>query len=104
MRSIIKVILFDFGGVLAEAGFRNGLLRLAREQHLNENSMPEEGLRAVSDSGFVIGQGTATDFWGLLGERTGLTQRILDGFVVHPWMMDSVEDLKRRGYIIRYPE
>ncbi len=107
MRPKPEAILFDFGGVLAEEGFRNGLLSLAREQHLDENSMPAAAMRAVYESGFVLGRGTAADFWRLLRERTGLvgkdaelTQRILDGFVVRPWMMDTVANLKQRGYTI----
>lgn len=106
MSGQIRAILFDFGGVLAEEGFRNGLVALAKEQQLDVDNMPVEGMRAVYDSGFVIGQGTASDFWSLLRNRTGLqgdqrelTQRILDGFVIRPWMMNLVKDLKARGYI-----
>ena len=102
----ITAILFDFGGVLAEEGFRNGLVALANEQQLNVDNMPEEGMRAVYDSGFVLGRGTAADFWALLRKRTGLqgedeelTQRILDGFVIRPWMMELVEELNTRGYV-----
>jgi hypothetical protein len=32
--SRIRAVLFDFGGVLAAEGFRNGLLQLAAEQGL----------------------------------------------------------------------
>ena len=106
MPSPIRAILFDFGGVLAEEGFRNGLVALASEQELDAIHMPEEGMRAVYDSGFVTGRGTAADFWALLRNRTGLqgadedlTQRILDGFVVRPWMMELVGELNARGYI-----
>lgn len=106
MPSPITAILFDFGGVLAEEGFRNGLVALANEQQLDATHMPDEGMRAVYDSGFVLGRGTAADFWGLLRNRTGLqgddeelSQRILDGFVVRPWMMDLVRELNARGYV-----
>lgn len=102
----VVAILFDFGGVLADEGFRNGLVALASEQELDVDNMPEQGMRAVYDSGFVVGRGTAGDFWALLGNRTGLrgeekelTQRILDGFVVRPWMMDLNSELKIRGYV-----
>lgn len=101
----LTTILFDFGGVLAEEGFRDGLLSLAWEQQLTVANMPEEGMRAVYDSGFVLGQGTAADFWQLLRKRTGLhggdedlTRRILDGFIIRPRMIDLVKELKSRGY------
>ncbi len=102
--SKIRAVLFDFGGVLAEEGFRNGLLQLAVEQGLSEE-LPERGMRAVYDSGFVLGRGTADDFWKLLKARTGLvgdndalSRRLLDGFVLRPWMLELVHRLRRAGF------
>jgi len=102
----VRAVLFDFGGVIAEEGFRNGLIALAREQGLNAGQMPHLGADAVYDSGFVVGRGSAADFWALLRRRTGLegedaelTRRVLDGFVVRPWMMEHVKRLGRRGII-----
>ena len=40
----IKAVLFDFGGVLAEEGFRNGLLELGRRQGLNPQTVPGRNL------------------------------------------------------------
>lgn len=101
----VTTVLFDFGGVLAEEGFRDGLLALSGEQHLAVDNMPEQGMRAIYDSGFVLGKGTAVDFWQLLHDRTGLqggeeelTCRILDGFVIRPGMINIVKGLKARGY------
>ena len=102
----LKAILFDFGGVLAEEGFHNGLLAMAREQGLDVQGMPKAAMRAVYDSGFVLGRGSAADFWALMRERTGLqgedaalTKRILDGFIIRPWMIELVQGLHERGYI-----
>jgi putative hydrolase of the HAD superfamily len=64
------------------------------------------GMQAVYDSGFVLGRGTTNQFWmhmrlrtGLDGEDDDLTQRILDGFVVRPWMIERVRDLRDHGYV-----
>lgn len=102
----IKAVLFDFGGVLAEEGFHNGLVAMAREQGLDVDAMPGAAMQAVYDSGFVLGRGTVTDFWALLRERTGLqgedavlTKRILDGFVIRPWIIERVRRLREQGYI-----
>lgn len=102
----VTTILFDFGGVLAEEGFRDGLIALANEQKLNIENMPGEGMRAVYDSGFVLGQGTAADFWALLRKRTGLvgedeelTTRIIGGFVIRQSMIDLVQQLREKGYV-----
>ena len=102
----ISVVLFDFGGVLADEGFRDGLVALAKEQDLDTAAMPAEGMKAVYDSGFVLGRGTAADFWALMRERTGLkgdddvlTDRILSGFVIRPWIMEQVQQLHEQGYV-----
>ena len=71
-KAAIRAVLFDYGGVIVEEGFYNGLVDLAEKQSLHVSSMPEEGLNAVYDSGFVLGKGTAADFWALLRKRTGL--------------------------------
>ncbi len=103
---MIRAILFDFGGVLAEEGFRDGLTALATEQRLDVEEMPKAGMHAVYESGFVLGRGTASDFWKLLRQRTGLigeddylTNRILDGFIIRPWMIEQVRHLHSQGYI-----
>ena len=102
----IEAILFDFGGVIAEEGFRNGLRELAEEQGLVVDSMTQVGADAVYDSGFVLGQGKAADFWDLMRRRSGLagedetlTQHILQGFVVRPWMIEIVKQLREVGYV-----
>jgi len=103
----ISVVLFDYGGVLADEGFRGGLAALAKEQDLDAAAMPAEGMKAVYDSGFVLGRGTAADFWALMRERTGLqgdddvlTDRILSGFVIRPWMIERVQQLHEQGIAI----
>ena len=102
----INAVLFDYGGVLAEEGFRDGLIAFAKEQSLNTQDMPKEGMKAVYDSGFVLGRGTANDFWSLIRERTDLvgndailTDRILSGFVIRPWMIELVQKCHKQGYV-----
>lgn len=104
--SAIKAVLFDFGGVLAEEGFRAGLRALATEQGLDARHISEQGMQAVYDSGFVLGKGSAARFWAMLRERSGLrgdddslSTRILSGFVLRPWMMTRVRQLRERGYL-----
>ena len=102
----IRAVLFDFGGVLAEEGFSNGLQRLAQEQGLDQASITADGMQAVYDSGFVLGKGSEANFWSLLRERTGLQgddaflrQQIFDGFIIRPWMLELVAQLSRQGYV-----
>lgn len=101
----IRAVLFDFGGVLADEGFADGLRALGEEQGLDVD-LAAAGMDAVYDSGYVLGRGTERDFWSLLRSRTGLsgndgelTRRLLDGFAVRPWMIDLVRALRTRGYV-----
>lgn len=101
-----RAVLFDFGGVLAEEGFSDGLEALGREQHLPVADIAQAGMHVVYDSGYVTGQGAEADFWKLLRERTGLrgddamlTKTILDGFVIRPWILELVQRLRSLGYV-----
>jgi len=102
----IKAIFLDYGGVIADEGFQNGLRSIASEQGLDGDAVLEVAKYAVYDSGLVLGQGSEADLWRLMRERSGLqgsddelTNRILAGFVLRPWMIDTVEQLSARGYI-----
>jgi len=104
--NIIRAILFDFGGVIAEEGFNEGLKAIAKCQGLEPDKLPHQGMEAVYDSGYVTGKGSEKAFWELLRQRTGirgddavLREEILSRFVVRPWMIDLVEELRRRGYL-----
>jgi putative hydrolase of the HAD superfamily len=105
-RARIRVVLFDFGGVLAEEGFQRGLQALAEKQGLDVDEISREGRKAVHDSGYVTGTGSESDFWALLRQRTGLagtdaelTREILDRFRVRPWMLEHAERLRGAGFI-----
>jgi len=104
--SEIQAVLFDYGGVLAEEGFSNTLETLAKEQNLPVKDMTAEGMHAVYDTGFVLGRGSESDFWIRLRERTCLRgddsylrARVFDGFVIRPWMLELVAQLKAEGYV-----
>jgi putative hydrolase of the HAD superfamily len=98
--------MFDFGGVLAEEGFSNGLEALAEEQRLPVRDMTAEGMRAVYDSGFVLGRATESEFWSLLRQRTALrgddevlAAKLLNGFIMRDWMLEVVRRLRAQDYV-----
>ena len=100
----IRVVLFDFGGVLAEEGFREGLYVIAEQHGLDPDAFYQAAQDAVYDSGFVLGRGEEADFWQLLRERfplamsdAALTQTILQRFVLRPPMLDAVRALRAAG-------
>ena len=101
----ITTLLFDYGGVLAEEGFREGLAEIARRHGLDPDWMLRQGMDAVYDSGYVTGRGTEADFWRLLEARTGITgdearlrEEILQRFRLRPEMLALVDELRSRGF------
>jgi len=100
-----SVILFDYGGILADEGFRNGLAHIARSQGRNPDTLLSNAMDAVYQSGYVLGKGSEADFWKLLKKKCGikgdisvLRNEILQRFQLRPWMLQLVDDLKSRGY------
>jgi len=102
----IQAILLDYGGVIADEGFQNGLRALAREQGLEVTTMMNVARDTVYTSGFVLGRGSEPVFWaamragtGLRGSDEELTRRILAGFVLRPWMIERVRQWRAQGII-----
>jgi putative hydrolase of the HAD superfamily len=102
----IKAVLLDYGGVIAEEGFRNELVVMAREQGLDPEAMLGVARREVYETGFVLGWGTEERFWasmregaGLRGSDAELTKRVLDAFVLRPWIIERVRHWRAQGYV-----
>ncbi|MDY6950529.1 MAG: HAD family phosphatase [Thermodesulfobacteriota bacterium] len=100
----MDAVLFDFGGVLAEEGFRNGLLAIARGNGLDQEGFARTGFELVYDLGYVLGRGDEGAFWKALRERfpitapdSALRNAILSHFRLRPWMLDIVRMLKKEG-------
>lgn len=97
-------MLFDFGGVIAEEGFRNGLYRIARANGLDEAAFAEKTREIIHDTGYLTGKGSEESFWQALRGETGikgsdayLRDIILEGFILRDWMIRVITWLKERG-------
>ncbi len=100
----IRAVVFDFGGVLAEEGFREGLKAIARKNGLD----PEEFYRFVTEyifqCGYLTGQSNEGAFWeglrkikGIRGTDEQLRGEVLRRFVLRPEMLQLVKALRQRG-------
>jgi len=103
----IQAIMFDFGGVIAEEGFKKGLLEIARKHGLAEQEFIEAAFDATYASGYVLGRATEAHFWrevkkrtGLAGPEVSLWDDIYPHFVIRGWMMDLVRKLKEKGLTV----
>lgn len=100
----VAAVVFDFGGVLAEEGFREGLSAIARRSGLNPEAFYAAALEAVYSSGYVTGRAREADFWRTLrrdwdmfGDDRELQQAILSRFILRPGMIDIVRSLRSGG-------
>ncbi len=103
----IRAVLLDFGGVIAEEGFRLGLEAIARRNDVDPAVLRREADDGIYETGYIAGRGTEADFWERLRQRTGiagtdeaLTAEILRRFVLRPRMIDAVRELRRRGVAV----
>jgi len=104
--SMTPIALFDFGGVLAEEGFVQGLTAIARMNTYDDiPRFVELGHDIIHETGYVLGKGAEHDYWNAMRARTGIHQdddvlrnEILSRFHLRSWMLDTVRDLKEDGY------
>jgi putative hydrolase of the HAD superfamily len=103
----LQAVLFDYGGVLAAEGFREGLYAIARRQGLDPLLVHRAAMDAVYTTGYILGQGSEADFWremrqltGLSGDDATLRREILDRFVLRPGVLAAVRALRQQGIIV----
>jgi len=101
-----RAVLFDFGGVLATEGFREGLHAIALRQGLDPQELLLLGMDAIYDSGYIVGRAGEAEFWTMMRERAGLagtdaelSGEILSRFVIRSRMLEAVRRLRRMGII-----
>lgn len=100
----MKAVIFDFGGVLAEEGFKAGINEIALSNGLQPEELRKTAFEAVYDTGFVKGRIRDKKFWDLFRKKTGikgtneeLTQIILSRFELRSFMLETVKRLRTSG-------
>jgi FMN phosphatase YigB (HAD superfamily) len=97
----IHAVLFDFGGVIAEEGFRNGIMYIASANSLDQAEFFKTVQGLIFSGGYLTGHGSEAFFWEQLRARTGIKGSdeelkgiILERFILRDWMMTLVKRLK----------
>jgi putative hydrolase of the HAD superfamily len=100
----IQAVVFDYGGVMADEGFVNGLDAIARRQNLSPERVREAAPEAIHASGYIVGRAPESEFWslfrgmtGVRGEDAELRREILGRFRLRPRMLALVRALRARG-------
>lgn len=100
----VRTILIDYGGVLAEEGFREGLGAIARETGLDLEKDVPEAYEMAWTTGLVLGKCDVAAFWQAFRRATGitrddawLTDACLSRFVLRPYMLDCIDRARGAG-------
>jgi len=104
MNMKIRVVLLDFGGVIAEEGFQQGLYAIAEKFGLDQKRFFQLANEAVYESGYVTGTGSEQDYWSEVRKHSGikasdeeLRREILSRFIPRDWMLETARSLQRQG-------
>jgi putative hydrolase of the HAD superfamily len=104
---MIRAVIIDFGGVLAEEGFKEGLKAIAKEKGLDPEDFYEMAGNLVYQMGYVIGRSDEHSYWNAVREKTGVKgddqefrEEILKRFKLRPEMMEVVDKIKSSVLIV----
>ncbi|HYA88357.1 MAG TPA: HAD family phosphatase [Nitrospirota bacterium] len=101
---MIKAVLFDFGGVIAEEGFFEGVQAIGKQNGLDPQKFFSVVDTLIYETGYLTGAAGEAEFWSVVRNRTGITgddeslkEEILRRFVIRPDMLSDVDALRTRG-------
>ncbi|OLN25635.1 hydrolase, haloacid dehalogenase-like family [Desulfovibrio sp. DV] len=100
----LTAIFFDFGGVLAEEGFREGLIDIARAAGRDPAEVVPLAYEMAWTTRYVVGGCDEAGFWqafrqatGIAGEDADLTEAVLSRFVPRPFMFAVADAARAAG-------
>ena len=103
---MIRAVLLDFGGVIAEEGFQQGLYAIADRFGHDRESFFKLATEAVYNTGYVTGKGSEKEYWQAVKEQAGieaedeeLRSEILTRFTPRQWMLDTIDGMQKQGII-----
>lgn len=101
-----QAVIFDFGGVIAEEGFQEGLGAIARAHGLDEAIFFERARELIYQTGYVTGTSNEHTYWQAIREEFGISEsdrnlreQVLNRFVVRSEMLSFTSDLSKCGHI-----
>jgi len=107
MQNIIKTVLFDFGGVVAEEGFYEGLLAIGEMNALNPEAFFKTAEALIVETGYLTGSKNEAAFWNAVRDLTCITmsdielrQEILKRFKLRPKIIEYADLLRSKGFIV----
>lgn len=102
---MIKVFLFDFGGVVAEEGFREGLFKIAKRNFLDLDEFYQTAKEIIYKIGYVEGRSTDEVYFNELKKKYNLSdsfeqfkETILSSFEIRDFIIEWVLKLREHGF------
>ena len=102
----LDAVLFDFGGVLAEEGFRDGLTAIAAAAGRDPGEVVPVAYEMAWSTGFVVGGCDEAGFWrafreatGIAGDDSALTETVFAHFRPRPFMFAVADAARRLGLV-----
>ncbi len=103
---VIRAVLFDYAGVLAEEGFERAFETAARRNGLDPKNVVQKALNAFYTTGYGDGRAGEPAFWQVVEEETGLSnarqevrEELLANFSPRPWVLDVIRTLRQHGVV-----
>jgi putative hydrolase of the HAD superfamily len=103
----VTTVLIDFGGVIAEEGFREGLREIGRRNGLDPDGFFQVADRLISTTGYLTGMTDETAFWEAVRGETGIQEtdsalrdEILRRFTLRPAMLAWLDRLRAGGITV----
>src|SRR4030042_2908654 len=104
---MIRAVIFDFGGVLAEETFKEGLSPIGKEKGFDPDHFFKILSELVYQTGYVTGSSDEQSYWNAVREKTGikgedrvLREEVLRRLTLRPEMMGVVKKIKSSGFIV----
>ena len=104
---MIGAVIFDFGGVLAEEGFREGMKAIGKGKGFDPEDFYRISGELVYQTGYITGGCDEHSYWNTVREKTGVKgedrefrEEILKRFKLRPEMTAVVEKIKSSGLIV----
>jgi putative hydrolase of the HAD superfamily len=104
---MLRAVLFDFGGVLAEEGFREGLKAIAKKKGLDLQDFYKISADLVYQTGYTIGRCDEHSYWTAVRRKTGVKgddqefrEEILKKFKLRREMTAIVRQIESFGLIV----
>ncbi|NJB67328.1 putative hydrolase of the HAD superfamily [Desulfobaculum xiamenense] len=101
----VDAVIFDFGGVLANEGFFDGLAEMAHRTGKDTEFVTETAVDIIRGDGYAVHRIDEAEFWRRFRDRTGISgaddalrDELLSRFVLREHMFRRVDKLREAGY------